>query len=172
MNFLELIYDKAIKPKEKIEIFSQWMLDNPGKLDELIDFAKEAKDPVKATCIEAIEHATRIKPEIATNKCLNFISSSLKDKAPRIKWESARVIGNIAHLYPASLDYAIKNLLENTKNQGTVVRWSASFALGEIVRLNTEHNKTLIPAIEAIAESEPKSSIKKIYQVALKKVKK
>jgi hypothetical protein len=172
MNFLELIYDKGIKPKEKTEILSRWILDNPGKLSELIEFAQGSKDTVKATCIEALEHATLSHPVIASEECLRFVSLSLQGKAPRVKWESARVIGNIAHLYPKMLDEAIKNLLVNTGDSGTVVRWSAAFALGEIVKMKTGHNTILIPAIEAICESEEKNSIKKIYQTALKKVKK
>jgi len=50
------------------------------------------------------------------------------------------------------------------------VRWSAAFALGEIVKLKTRYNKTLVPAIEAICNSEEKNSIKKIYLDAVKKL--
>jgi HEAT repeat protein len=94
----------------------------------------------------------------------------LTEKAPRVKWESAKVIGNIAHLYPDKLDDAIKNLLTNTEYDGTVVRWSAAFALGQIIKLKTKRNKILIPAIEAICKREEQNSIGKIYLDALKKV--
>jgi HEAT repeat protein len=117
--------------------------------------------------VEAIEFATKAKPEIATPECLKFVTETLLDKAPRVKWESARVIGNIAHLYPAKLDKAIANLLTNSEFPGTVVRWSAAYALGEIVKLGTKRNKDLIPAVEAIIRRESDNAIRKIYLAAL-----
>jgi hypothetical protein len=169
MNFQEILNDKAIKPKEKIEMLSQLVLNNSRIIDELIGFAKTSKDPIKATIIESFEFATKLKPEIASTSILQFVSQTLSEKAPRVKWESAKVIGNVAHLFPKKLDEAIKNLLVNTEHTGTVVRWSAAFALAQIIKLKTTINKELIPAIETICEREEKNSIKKIYLEALKK---
>jgi hypothetical protein len=140
--------------------------------DELTTFAKTAKDPAKATCIEALEFATKQDPAIANEKALLFVTQALTEKAPRIKWESAKVIGNIAHLFPSKLDGAVNNLIVNTEHSGTVVRWSAAYALGEILKLGIKLNKTLLPAVEAICEREEKNSIKKIYQAAIKHMKK
>jgi hypothetical protein len=52
MDFQELLSKNSIKPKEKTEILSKWIMENPKEIDGLIDFAKKSKDPVKATCIE------------------------------------------------------------------------------------------------------------------------
>ena len=169
MNIEELFKDKSLKQKEKTDALSKWLCKNPEKIEDLIDFSKTAKDPIKATCIEAMEYATKSDPTIATVNCFKFVSKTLTDKAPRIKWESAKVVGNSAHLHPKQLNEAIVNLLVNTEHTGTVVRWSAAFALGEIIKLKTSHNKELIPAIEAVCEREEKNSIKKIYLDALKK---
>jgi hypothetical protein len=98
MDFKLLLEDKSLKPKEKTETLSQWVLDNPKKVIDLIEFAKVSKDPIKATCIEALEFATKTNPSIATQSWLEFVTQTLTDKAPRIKWESAKVVGNIAHL--------------------------------------------------------------------------
>lgn len=171
MNFKELLDDKSQKPKEKTELIGKWILENPKKVNELIEFAKTSKDPIKATCIEALEFATKTKPEISSIAWLNFVSKTLTEKAPRIKWESARVIGNIAHLYPKQLDEVISNLLINTEHSGTVVRWSTAFALGEIIKMKSSINKGLLPTIETICNREEKNSIKKIYLAALKKSK-
>lgn len=169
--FEELLNDKSKKPKEKTEMLSQMLLGNPKTLDDLINFASLAKDSIKATCIEAIEFASKSNPEIATLACLNFVSKTLKEKAPRVKWESAKVVGNIVHLYPDHLDEAVVNLLVNTEHSGTVVRWSAAYALAQIIKLKSKLNQQLIPAIESICEREEKNSIKKIYMETLKKVK-
>lgn len=172
MKFQELLNDKGIKPKEKTEAISQMVLSNPEIINEFISFAKESKDPIKATIIESFEFATKLKPEIATMTMLQFVSQALTEKAPRVKWESAKVIGNIAHLFPKQLEEPIKNLLVNSEHAGTVVRWSAAFALAQIIKLSTPINKQLIPAIETICEREEKNSIKKIYLEGLKKIKK
>lgn len=169
MDLQEIISDKQRKTKEKTELLSQQLLTSGTRITELIALAISLKDPAKATCIEAIEHATKIKPGIADINCLEFVTQTLTAKAPRIKWESARVIGNIAHLFPRDLDLPISNLLANSSHSGTVVRWSAAFALAQIVQLNTDLNQTLIPEIEAIIDKEEKNSIRKIYQDALKK---
>lgn len=172
MTVDELLKDKARKPKEKTETISNWILDKSLPLDELIAFAEKSKDPAKATCIEAMEYATRKSPDIADESMFSFVTETLTSKAPRIKWESAKVISNTAYLFPSKLETAIYNLLENTKHEGTVVRWSAAFALGEILKLKTKHNSKLLPAITRICEKEEKNSIKKIYLDAIKKTKK
>lgn len=169
MHYQEILNDKSFKPKEKTEALSQLVLGSPEIMDELISFAKISKDPIKATVIESFEFATKLNSEIATKNLLQFVSQTLTEKAPRVKWESAKVIGNIAYLFPEQLEEAIKNLLINTEHTGTVVRWSAAFALAQIIKLKTPINKELIPAIESICEREEKNSIKKIYLEGLKK---
>ncbi len=54
---------------------------------------------------------------------------------------------------------------------GTVVRWAAAFALGEILKLKTKHNKELLPALEAISKRETNNAIKKKYIEAIRKTK-
>ncbi len=169
MNITELLNDKGLKPKEKTEALSTALLDQSLSVADLLVFAGKAKDPLKATCIEALEYATKQNPALATLECLQFVSIALTAKAPRVKWESAKVIGNIAHLFPDHLEEAIGNLLSNTEHEGTVVRWSAAFALGEIYKIKTPHNAELLPAFEAICAREEKGSIQKIYRDALKK---
>lgn len=172
MTIEALLKDKEIKPKEKTTMISNWLLQESLPIDELIAFAEHQKDPIKATCIEAAEYATKENPTISTENLFDFACVSLTQKAPRLKWESAKVIGNIAFLYPDKLKNAIQNLIENTNHEGTVVRWSAAFALGEILKLQTKHNVDLLKTVEAICESEEKNSIKKIYNAAIKKLSK
>ena len=169
MDFEKILNNKEVKSKEKTETISQMLLNGKIIIGELIEFAQTCKDPAKATCIEAIEFATKAKPEIASLACLHFVSKTLAEKAPRVKWESAKVIGNIAHLYPAKLGDAIKNLLVNAEHPGTVVRWSAAFALAQIIKLKSSLNKELFPVIESICRREEKNSIRKIYIAALHK---
>lgn len=170
MNFSDLLNDKTKKPKDKTELLSSWLSENPKNSHELLKFAEQSKDPIKATCIEAFEFVSKLRPSVVDKLAFTFFTNSLKEKALRIKWESASVIGNVAGRHTKELEQAILNLIDNTEHQGAVVRWSAAFALGEILKLKSNFNKKLNPAIKAICEREEKNSIKKIYLATLKKI--
>lgn len=172
MTIEELLNDKTKKVKEKTETISKWLLDGSLPIDELIAFAEKSKDSEKATCIEAIEYTTKQNSKLADDRVFSFVTKTLTEKAPRVKWESAKVIGNIAHLFPAKLNKAIGNLLTNSEYDGVVVRWASAYALGEILKLKTKHNKDLLPTIEAICDREEDNGVKKKYLEAIKKAKK
>ncbi len=172
MNLATLFKDKAIKAKAKVARVGDWVLSGALTLHELLAFSETQDASDKATCIEALEYATRKKPDIADESLLDFMTATLQHDEPRIKWESARVIGNIAKLFPAGLSKAIECLLTNATHPGTVVRWASAFALAEILKLKTADNKKLLPAIESLSLKETDGGVQKKYQDALKKVKK
>lgn len=171
MKIEKLLTDKTKKVKEKTETISKWLLDGSMPIDELIAFAEKSKDTEKATCIEAIEYVTKQDPTLADDSVFYFVTKALTEKAPRVKWESARVIGNVAHLFPSKLNKAITYLLINSEYEGTVVRWASAYALGEILKLKTKHYKDLLPTIEAISERETNNGVKKKYLDAIRKCK-
>jgi HEAT repeat protein len=168
----DILSNKSLKAKAKVQALGKAILTGNIKVDDLIKLATKVKGADKGTCVESLEFATKTNPEISNQKCFNFVVKCLADDAPRVKWEAARVIGNIAHLYKTKLDDAINGLLINTEDPGTVVRWSAAYALGEILACNTKRNEELIPAIETIIKREEDNAVKKIYLKSLKKVKK
>lgn len=172
MPIAELFQDNTKKAKEKVATIAEWLLSGDVTVKAVLAFCAKANDMNKGTCIEALEFATKQRADIADEEVLAFVTHALLDPAPRVKWESAKVIGNIAHLFPTKLDKAIANLLVNTKHDGTVVRWAAAFALAEILKLKTKHNQNLLPAIEAICAHEADNGIKKKYLDAIKKVRK
>jgi len=45
-------------------------------------------------------------------------------------------------------------LLENTKDEGTVVRWSTAFSLGEMMKYNVKIKSKLKGKIEKLADKE------------------
>ena len=169
MNIDFILNNKSKKPKERISELAEGVINRSINIDELIEFALKSKDPIKASCIEALEYASKKHPELINRRAFDFAINSLQEKAPRIKWESAKVIGNTVSLFANDLDKALHNLLENTEHEGTVVRWSAAFALGEILKLKTSHSEDLLQTFETIIANEEKNSIKKIYLDAIKK---
>ena len=132
MTIPELLSDKTKKAKEKVETISKWLLDGSLSTDELMTVAEKAKDPEKATCIEATEFATRQNSNIADESVFAFVTKTLTENAPRVKWESAKVIGNIAHKFPTKLNKAINNLLTNSEDNGTVVRWASEIGRAHV----------------------------------------
>lgn len=171
MTIEGIFKDKTIKTKVKVTTIGEWLTNNELTIEELLAYAEKQKATDKATCIEAVEYATKKVPAIATENLLAFVTAALKDDEPRVKWESAKVIGNIAKIFPAQLDKTISNLLPNAKKTGTVVRWATAYALAEILKLKTDNNKKLLPKIEALCENEENNGVKKKYIDALKKVK-
>ncbi len=168
----KIFQDKTIKAKGKVSTIGEWLLNDELPIDELLAFAEKQKATDKATCIEAVEYATKKETTIADENLLIFVSDALKDEEPRVKWESAKVIGNIAKHFPTQLDTATKHLLSNAENKGTVVRWATAYALAEILKLKTENNKKLLAKIEFLCEKEEDNGVKKKYLDALKKIKK
>src|SRR5947208_5566256 len=122
MQVNDIFQDKAVRQKAKVEMISGLIIDREISIDDLINFAEKADETEKATCIESIEFATKKQPALATEKCLRFITKSLTSNAPRVKWESAKVVGNIASVFPTKLKPAIKELLVNSEYNGTVDR--------------------------------------------------
>ncbi|MBY0426549.1 MAG: HEAT repeat domain-containing protein [Cytophagales bacterium] len=172
MTIEQVFKDKTIKAKGKVSTIGEWLLNGELPIDELVAYAEKQKATDKATCIEAVEYATKKTPSIADENLLAYVTKALKDEEPRVKWESAKVIGNIAKLFPTQLDKAINNLLPNAEKTGTVVRWATAYALAEILKLKTESNKKLLPKIEILCEKEDDNGVKKKYLDALKKIKK
>lgn len=172
MTIEQVFKDKTIKAKGKVSTIGEWLLNGELPIEELVAYAEKQKATDKATCIEAVEYATKKTPSIADENLLTYVTKALKDEEPRVKWESAKVIGNIAKLFPTQLDKAINNLLPNAERTGTVVRWATAYALAEILKLKTESNKKLLPKIETLCEKEDDNGVKKKYLDALKKIKK
>lgn len=171
MTIEQIFQDNTLKTKAKVSIIGDCLLKDELNIETLLLFAEQQKATDKATCVEALEYATKKLPSIANESLLSFVINTLTDEEPRVKWESAKVIGNTARLFPTKLDKAINNLLSNAEHKGTVVRWATAYALAEILKLKTEHNKTLLLKIEILLENEEDNGVKKKYIDALKKVK-
>ena len=96
MCISELFTDKTIKPKEKTETICKWFFDKSLPIDELLAFAEKQKAPVKATCIEALEFATKQSPNIADETVLEFVTDTLLAKALKaVGFDTDKLVGNI-----------------------------------------------------------------------------
>ena len=171
MSILKLISDESVRAKEKASMLSEMIAEKPAIIPEIIDCAKVLKDSDKAIVLEAFEYISKNNHGLIEKEVLDFASNNLESKASRVKWESAKVIGNTISQFPEKAEEVAPLLLSNTDDDSTVVRWSMAFALSEILKLRLSINKELIPSVTEIMEKEGKASIKKIYSRALKKIK-
>ncbi|MDB5253825.1 MAG: hypothetical protein JWP27_2994 [Flaviaesturariibacter sp.] len=169
MTISDLLQDKASKTKEKVLTIGGWLVEGSVTADELMALAETSKDAAKATCIEALEWATRLQPAIADRNVFDFMTNALAETAPRIKWESAKVVAHIAHLFPDSVDRAVDHLLVNARSAGTVVRWASAAALGAILPIQKKGSNGLLAAMETLCEQETDNGVRKKYIAAIKK---
>lgn len=170
MDTKSFFSDKTISAKQKTSKLAEIIANRQEILPELIHYASEAKDSDKGTILEALEYVSKENPKIITVEIFDFMMHQLHSKASRVKWEAAKVIGNSIDQHPEKVEEIIPDLLENTRDKSTVVRWSMAYALTEILKLRLSINKKLVPQILETMKKEEKNSILKIYQQALKQV--
>lgn len=159
---LEEILKETLKPKEKTTRLAECLKSDPKVMDELLKLWKSAKDPVKGTLLSAITLVVSENP-VFIGDHLDFVIAQLGHKAPRVKWESAEIVGHASKVFPDKVMAAIPALIENTGSDGTVVRWSAAFALSEILVNVPSSQEELIPKINAILEHETNDGVKSLF---------
>lgn len=167
MDLLQEIRKSGKKSKELNAFMAKLITEKKPSSKDFADALVSGNDAERGTCIEALEYASQNKPEIA-REYISCVVDFLNDKAPRVKWEAARVIGNIASKYPEEVSKAVESLLTNTNDKGTVVRWSTAFALGEIARYNLKLRENLLSKINTILKKESNNGVKNVYLKTLK----
>lgn len=169
MNLLDEIRKSGKKSKELNIFVAKLIQEKRPSSKDFADALATGNDPERGTCVEALEYITQDTPEVA-KPYISQVIACLADKASRVKWEAARVIGNIASKYPGEAQKAVDNLLVNTNDKGTVVRWSTAFALGKILKHNTTIRPRLQKRIEEILKRETNNGVKNVYLKVIKEI--
>ena len=155
------------KPKELVAFIVESIEKDEKLFSQLIEVLKSGSDVEKGTVADVMKHVSKDKPEIAA-PYIDDLVEYVNYKAPRVKWGVPEVIGNMAQKFPAEVEKAIPNLLKNTKDGSTVVRWCAAFALTEIAKRNLNVRKELKSRIEEIVKVEKNNGVKNVYLKALR----
>jgi HEAT repeat protein len=171
MNTLQQISEWEGKPKELVIFLAKEAKRDRKSFLQLNEGLKNGSDVQKGVCAEVMEYVTRTNPELAL-PYVDSIIEFINYKAPRVKWETSRVIANMSQKYPELASKAVNRLLSNAKDSGTVVRWSAAYALTEIAKGNPKLAKNLLPRFSQILRKEKNSGVKNVYLRALKQLKK
>jgi len=169
MRILERLRSSELKAKEAASMLARDFARDIELLRELGEDMDFCTDVEKGILMEALEYATDVDPDVA-EPVLDVVFECLSCEAPKVKWEAARVVGNIAHRFPDEVSRSVPRLLENTTHKGTVVRWSAAYALGEIVKHDAKVRRKLLPEIDKILRRERNNGVKNVYLKALKAV--
>ena len=155
------------KPKEKVTLLIENIKSNKVLLGELMEVFKTGSDVEKGACAEVMQQVSKDHPEIVF-PYLDILIEYINYQAPRVKWGVPESIGNLAQQYPAEAAKAIPNLLQNTKEESTVVRWCAAFALAEIAKYNIEAQNDLVPLFKKFIQEEKNNGVRNVYIKALK----
>lgn len=168
MQVLDVLTNKAMKPKARTQLLADMLLSGELDISELMSLATSANHSQKATCIEAMEYCSKTTPSVVSETCFNFLVKALGDEAPAIKREAARVVGNTAAVYETKLAAAVSGLLLNARHERTVVRWAAAFALTEISKLKIRKSPLSLSVLKELRDFETDNAIRKKYELVLK----
>ena len=167
MKIIEDILKSKIKPKEKQLKLVETVCNGKINDKEFIEFFKSASDVDKGTCADVMKHVSKQKPEILA-PYIDVLVEYINYKTPRVKWGVPESLGNMAKKYPDKVEKTIPKLLLNTKDESTVVRWCAGYALSEIAKYNTKKQKELLSIFSEIVKKEKNNGVKNIYLKTLK----
>ncbi len=169
MDLKSLLESNDLKSMEKrIEIVHALQL-GLLQIHEIVEVSSKVNDKKLATILEAMEEITRSKPEKSTLEWLLFAEKYIDAPSNTLKREASRIVGNIAEFFENNLETSIQKLLQNTKNEGTVVRWGSAYAFAKIIVLPYFANNELFDILSEICENETESGVKNQYLKALKK---
>ncbi|MCL2144624.1 MAG: hypothetical protein FWH43_03915 [Endomicrobia bacterium] len=172
MNINCLLDNKLIKPVKKREEIVEAIRKKSITIKEIQKLKNTLDDKKMALVFEAMEDVTSKNPEISNRDWLKFVQEFIPSKSNSVKREASRIVGNIAHLYPNDLDLAIKDVMKNTKDEGTVIRWSSAYALAKIIQIPKYANGKLFDVLTDLSGKEKENGIKNQFLNGLKKAKK
>lgn len=172
MDILIVLNDKSMKSTEKREILIKALEDKSITIKELKAALNKTKEKKSSVIFEAMEAMTNSDAQIADIEWLNLAVENILSESNSIKREASRIVGNISHKFPNDLGEAIEKLLLNTKDEGTVVRWSSAYALSKIIVIPKYANSELFEKLTEICDCEEENGVKSQYIKALKKASK
>ena len=172
MNILDEIRNSKKNSKQLLFEISEAIRKDKKLLFQIKETLKAGSKVEKGVLMESLEYVSKDDPGIAEDMIDTVIEFLDYQDSPRVRWEAARVIANVSQRYPERAAKAVDKLMLNTKDKGTVVRWSAALALGEIAKYNLNIRASLILKIGVILKREKNNGVKNVYLKALKAINK
>jgi hypothetical protein len=172
MDIAGLLDNKALKPTRKREEIAEAIKTKLVTIKDFQSLKSSLDDKKMALILEAIEAVTGKNPETADLEWLKFAQDFITSQSNNLKREASRVVGNIAHLFPNDLEMAIQYLMNNTKEDSTVIRWGSAYAMSRIIQIPQYANSELFNMLTDLSEQEQENGVKNQLLGGLKKAKK
>lgn len=172
MRILDILNDKSIKKIDVRTLIIAGILDGTFTIKDIIAASDELNENKISAILESIEVISNKKLMYLSVDYLEFAKKYIDSKDNSCKRESSRIVGNMAARYPQVIEDCIPSLLENTKADGTVVRWGSAYALSRVILLEEYRDTDLFDKVVAICDNEQENGVKNQYVKALKKGKK
>lgn len=169
MGIEEILRDVTAKRLEKREALRAAILRGETGAEELAAACAALPGKEASLVLEAIEAASRGAGFVPEEGYLSLAAGYLYAPDNACKREASRIVGNLAHVYPDRLDAPIAALLENAREEGTVIRWASAYALSRIILLPQYAKGPLFHRIKGLCEAETENGVKNQYAKALKR---
>lgn len=171
MKLIDILSDKSIKKIDARIMIIEGILNGTNTIEEIVLASQELKDNKISTILEAIEEISNKGLIVLSLDYLEFAKRYISSKDNSCKREASRIVGNLAYLYPMEVRDCIPALLDNTKDDGTVVRWGSAYALSRIILLESYYNTDLYETLLYICDNEKENGVRNQYIKAFKKIK-
>ena len=172
MSILQVLSDKTLKGVARRQAVMAEIMADDNALAEIEANLSQLDEKRMATILEAIEEITNKRLKALGAGYLRLAVPFVATTSNSCRREASRIVGNLAADFPAEVAPAIDSLLANAVNGGTVVRWSAAYALSRIVVLPASAASPLRQRVEVLCEAEQDNGVRGQYERALKKLRK
>lgn len=172
MTIPEIMNNKSLKRLEKRTFLAEAIINRECNFSIILEACESLPEKNISLLLEAIEEVSRSKEFTLDADYLDLAEKYILSSDNSCKREASRIVGNLANKFPTKLDNAIAALLQNTKNDGTVIRWASAYALSRIIILPQYAKSPLFEQISDLCAKENESGVKNQYIKALKKAEK
>lgn len=159
------------KPAEKVALLAKKAMEDKKLLARIMELLRTGSEVEKGTAADILKHVSEEQPDMF-GPYIDSLIGYIDYDAPRVKWGVPETVGHLAKKFPEQTARAVPKLLQNAKDESTVIRWCAAFALSEIARYCLPSRKKLVPKFQAIVKSEKNNGVKNVYLKALDKISK
>lgn len=172
MRLIDIFNDKSIKKIDARAMIVDGILQGNYTIEEIESTSQKLKEKKISTILEAIEKISNRGLITLSLDYLEFAKKYISINENSCKREASRIVGNLASKYPQAVRDCIPALLDNAKDDGTVIRWSSAYALSRIILLEEYCNTDLYEKLVSICDNEQENGVKNQYIKAFKKIKK
>ena len=172
MDIISVMNDKALKGTKKRAAIIELIVSGNLNCEQIEAINTEINDKQMASILEAIEEISNKGLSQLSSRYLLFAIPYIKSENNNCRREASRIVGNMAAQYPDMIEEAISPLLDNSSNEGTVIRWAAAYALSRIITTDRYAQSKLYDKLTDISNKEEDNAIRNQYLKALKKASK